>query len=135
MIKILTVGVFDYFHYGHLRLFMQARAIAQNAYLIVAVQSDQYIKKYKPTTKIFYSIKIRKELISALRCVDDVIEYSDVQEIVKMVDFDIFAIGADQNHAGFQKAIQWCQENGKQVVRLNRTQGISSSEIKEMINK
>ncbi|MBR6010635.1 MAG: adenylyltransferase/cytidyltransferase family protein [Alphaproteobacteria bacterium] len=133
MIKILTVGVFDYFHYGHLRLFLQARGMSDDTYLIVAVQNDEFIKKYKPDTNIFYSVEIRKELISALRCVDEVIEYTDVQDIVRNVDFDIFAVGADQNHMGFQMAIQWCKENNKRVVRLQRTPGIASSKIKQYL--
>lgn len=131
MTKILTVGVFDYFHYGHLRLFLQARNISKDPYLIVAVQQDEFIKKYKPDTNIFYSTKVRKELISALRCVDQVIEYANVQDIVKCVDFDVFAVGADQIHSGFQDAIEWCKQNNKQVVRLHRTPGIASSQIKQ----
>lgn len=38
MKKVLTVGVFDYFHLGHLRLFKQAREYGD--YLIVAVQEE-----------------------------------------------------------------------------------------------
>lgn len=131
MKKILTVGVFDYFHYGHLRLFLQARNVSKDPYLIVAVQQDEFIKKYKPDADILYSTKVRKELISALRCVDQVIEYANVQDIVKCVDFDVFAVGADQIHSGFQDAIEWCKQNNKQVVRLHRTPGIASSQIKQ----
>ena len=61
-------------------------------------------------------------------------ERPDVDETLKTVDFDVFAIGGDQNHAGFRRAVKWCEENGKQVVRLPRTPGICSSEIKEQLN-
>lgn len=44
-----------------------------------------------------------------------------------------FAVGEDQNHAGFQRAIEWCKENGKEVVRMKRTPGICSSEIKKSL--
>ena len=40
MSKILTFGVYDYFHLGHLRLFKQCKAYAD--YLIVAVQDGNY---------------------------------------------------------------------------------------------
>ena len=46
MSKILTFGVYDYFHLGHLRLFKQCKNYGD--YLIVAVQDGDYIKKYKP---------------------------------------------------------------------------------------
>ena len=53
MKKVLTFGVFDYFHLGHLRLFENAKKLGD--YLIVAVQDGEFILKYKPTAKIFYT--------------------------------------------------------------------------------
>lgn len=131
MIKVLTVGVFDYFHYGHLRLFERARALGD--YLVVAVQDGDYILKYKHDAEILYCTEQRVQIISALRCVDEVITYQDVDRIVQTVDFDVFAVGGDQSHQGFQMAIAWCNANGKKVVRLERTAGISSSQIKKNI--
>lgn len=129
MKKILTVGVFDYFHYGHYKLFENAKKLGD--YLIVAVQDGDYILKYKPEAKILYSTEQRIELISALRCVNETVIYYDVDKLVSEIDFDIFAVGGDQNHPGFLKAIDWCLNNGKEVVRLPRTPGICSSEIKK----
>lgn len=130
MNKILVVGVFDYFHYGHLRLFEQAKSISSDAYLVVAVQKSEFIKKYKPNANIFYSTDVRCQLVGALRCVDEVITYTDVAQLVKCTDFDVFAVGADQNHQGFMDAIEYCQQKGKRVVHLKRTPNISSSSIK-----
>ena len=59
----------------------------------------------------------------------------NVDETIKKVDFDVFAIGGDQMHEGFQRAIKWCEENGKEVVRLPRTPGICSSNIKNELEK
>ena len=101
MIKVLTVGVYDYFHLGHLRLFENAKELGD--YLIVAVQDEDFILKTKPNAKILYTTEQRKELVGALRVVDEVVGYTDVDAIVKMIDFDVFAIGEDQNHEGFQK--------------------------------
>jgi len=126
--KVLTVGVYDYFHLGHLRLINNAKKLGD--YLIVAVQDGAYIKKYKPDSEIMYSTDERKELISNLVSVDEVIVYCDVDRIVETVDFDIFAIGEDQNHDGFQKAVSWCEEHGKKVIRMSRTPNISSTQIK-----
>ena len=131
--KVLTVGVYDYFHYGHLRFFNRARALGES--WIVAVQDGDYILKYKPTANVLYTTEQRIEMIRELRCVDDVIIYKDVDEIVKQVDFDIFAVGEDQIHSGFKRAIEWCELNGKEVIRLSRTKGISSSEIKASLDR
>lgn len=126
--KVITFGVFDYFHLGHLRLFKRAKKLGD--YLIVAVQDGNYILKTKPNATIMYSTMERKELVSALRVVDEVVTYTDVDVSIKEFDFDVFVVGEDQNHDGFQRAIQWCNDNEKKVVRLERTRGICSSDIK-----
>ena len=133
MKKVLTVGVFDYFHLGHLRLFENAKKLGD--YLIVAVQDGDYILKYKPNAKVLYTTQQRIDLVAALRTVDEVITYKDVYDTIISTDFDVFAIGGDQNHAGFQKSVKWCEEHGKQVIRLPRTPGICSSEIKAELSK
>lgn len=129
MKKVVTFGVYDYFHLGHLRLFKNARALGD--YLVVAVQDGDCILKTKPDAKVLYSTEERKELVSALRQVDEVVSYTDVDVTIKTLDFDIFAIGEDQNHAGFQRAVKWCEEHAKRVVRMKRTPGICSSNIKK----
>lgn len=131
MRKVLTVGVFDYFHLGHLRLFQNAKSLGD--YLIVAVQDGDYILKYKPEADILYTTKERIEIISGLKSVDEVITYQDVDKTIKEVSFDVFAIGGDQTHAGFQRAVKWCEEHGKDVIRLPRTPGICSSDIKGLM--
>ena len=131
MTKVLTVGVFDYFHLGHLRLFQKAKALGD--YLIVAVQDEDYILRFKPQADILYSTEQRLELVGALRVVDEVTLYTAVDESIKSIDFDVFAIGEDQNHEGFQRAVAWCQEHGKKVVRMTRTPNISSGSIKSNI--
>lgn len=132
MKKVITVGVFDYFHLGHLRLFQQAKNLGD--YLIVAVQDNDWIKKTKPDANIMYSTQQRIELVSALRIVDEVIVYTDVDVTLPTVNFDIFAVGEDQNHNGFKRAIEWCNNSGKQIVRLYRTPNICSSSIKSTLN-
>lgn len=129
MKKVLTVGVFDYFHLGHLRLFENAKKLGD--YLVVAVQDGNFILKTKPDAKVLYTTQQRVDLVKALRVVDEVVVYQDVDKIVPQVDFDIFAIGEDQKHEGFQRAVKWCKDNNKQIVCLPRTPGICSKQIKE----
>ena len=131
MKKVITVGVYDYFHIGHLKLFKNAKKLGD--YLIVAVQDGDCILKTKPDAKVLYTTEQRIEMVSELRTVDEVITYEDVDRTLPEVDFDVFAIGGDQTHEGFQRAVKWCEENGKEVVRLPRTPGICSSDIKKQL--
>lgn len=129
--KVLTVGVYDLLHKGHVELFRRARGLGD--YLIVATQDSDFILKYKPTAKILNSTEDREYMIKSIRYVDEVITYTDVDKVVQEVDFDIFVTGPDQNHAGFKRAIFWCEEHGKEHTVLARTDGISSSKLKEKI--
>lgn len=132
MKKILTFGVFDYFHLGHLRLFKQCKEHADH--LIVAVQNEEFILKFKPEAQILYSTEERLEIISALKIVDEVVVFDSVcVETLKQLDFDVLALGEDHIGERFTKCIDWCNAHGKEVVRLKRTQGISSSQIKNEI--
>lgn len=112
MTKILTFGVFDYFHIGHLRLFKQCKEYAD--FLIVAVQNGEYILKYKPEAKILYTTEQRVESLSALKIVDEVVVYDTVSpETLKTIDFDILALGEDHIGERFTVVENWCVENGK----------------------
>ena len=129
MKKVFTVGVYDLLHLGHINLFKNARALGDE--LTVAVQTDECILKYKPEARMVNSTEKRLFMVSSIRYIDHVITYEDVDEIVKNVDFDIFAKGPDQIHAGFQRAVEWCKEHGKEVVIIPRTEGISSTMLRE----
>lgn len=129
--KVLTVGVYDLLHKGHVELYRRAKGLGD--YLIVAAQDSDFILKYKPTAKVLNSTDDRKYMIKSIRYVDEVITYTDVDKIVQEVDFDVFVTGPDQCHAGFQRAIQWCEEHGKEHIVLGRTDGVSSSELKAKI--
>lgn len=133
MKKILTVGVYDLLHIGHIELFRKAKAMGD--YLIVAVQDSAYVKKFKPEAQLVYSTEERCYMVRSIRYVDEVVVYDSVDKIVEEVDFDIFAKGPDQNHEGFMRAVAFCQEHGHEVKTLPRTDGISSSELKELIQK
>lgn len=129
--KILTVGVYDLLHKGHVELYRRAKGLGD--YLIVAVQDSDFILKYKPSAKVLNSTEDRKYMIKSIRYVDEVITYTDVDKIVQEADFDVFVTGPDQRHSGFQEAIRWCEEHGKEHIVLGRTDGVSSSELKAKI--
>lgn len=126
---ILTVGVYDMLHIGHILLFKRAKE--QGDRLVVAVQDGEYIQKYKPGTSMIYTTEERMYMVSTIKYVDEVVMYRDVDKDIQNIDFDVFAKGPDQNHAGFQRAEQWCRENGKEVVVIPRTEGISSTLLRE----
>ena len=133
MKTILTFGVYDMLHIGHILLFKHIKDffLDQECKLIVAVQDGDSILKYKPAAKMVYSTEERMFMVSAVRWVDEVVTYNDVDVDIQKIDFDVFAKGPDQQHAGFQRAVAWCEANGKSVVTIPRTEGISSTMLRE----
>lgn len=98
--------------------------------VLIAVQDTNYILKYKPNSHIVYSLEEKIFMLEAIRYIDKIIVYKNVDEDIKTIDFDILAIGPDQTHEGFQRAMAWCRKNGKEVVVMPRTEGISSTLLK-----
>lgn len=133
MKTILTVGVYDMLHIGHILLFKHAKELFPEGEckLVVAVQDGNYIQKYKPEARMVYTTEERMFMVSAVRWVDEVIVYKDVDKDIQDIDFDVFAKGPDQCHEGFQRAVEWCKANGKEVVVIPRTEGISSTMLRE----
>lgn len=128
MKKVITFGVFDYFHLGHLRLFKKCKEFGD--YLIIAVHDDDHVKINKPDSLLYYSQEERVEMVKSIRYVDEVILYTQIDETIKKIDFDILIVGPDQTNHHFVAAINYCKKIGKKVIMLPRTPNISSTDIK-----
>ena len=124
MRKVITYGTVDLFHVGHLNILKRAKA--QGDYLVVAVSSDAF--NAGKGKKAYYSQEDRMEILKAIKYVDEVIlEESWDQKIrdVKEHDIDVFVMGDDWK-GKFDFLKDYCE-----VVYLPRTEGISSTKIKQ----
>ena len=113
--KIVAVsGGFDPIHVGHLRMMQEA---AEHGKLTVIINSDAWLKRKKGY--IFMPWEERAELISALACVDNVIEAKDddrtVCETLKELNPDIFANGGDRGVNTTPEA-KLCEELGIELI-------------------
>lgn len=124
--KVITFGVFDLMHIGHINLINKLTYYGE--YIIVAVHNDEAVKRTKCTP--INSETIRLESIKSLKNVDEVILYNDVFETIKMCDIDVFVTGEDQINSSFQKAIDYCKKHDIEHIISNRTPNISSTKLK-----
>lgn len=125
MKTVITYGTFDLFHVGHLNLLRRAKELGD--YLIVAVSSDRFNWEEKQK-KCEIPDKDRMAIIEAIKYVDKVIpEDSWEQKIedVKKYNVDVFVMGDDWK-GKFDFLKDYCE-----VVYLPRTEGISSTQLKE----
>lgn len=125
MKTVITYGTFDLFHVGHLNLLRRAKELGD--YLIVAVSSDRFNLEEKQK-KCEIPDKDRMAIVEAIKYVDKVIpEDSWEQKIedVKKYNVDVFVMGDDWK-GKFDFLKDYCE-----VVYLPRTEGISSTQLKE----
>lgn len=124
MKKVITYGTFDLIHKGHIQLLKRARKLGDH--LTVCVSSDEFnaIKGKSAYT----SYEDRKYILEEIRYVDKVIpEMSWDQKIqdIKENNIDIFVMGDDWK-GKFNFLKNYCE-----VIYLPRTEGISTTKIKE----
>ncbi len=127
MKRIITFGTFDVFHIGHLHILERARKLGD--YLIVGISTDKMNFDKKGRYPI-YSQDERWEIVSALKCVDEVFweESMDLKrQYLKIHLADVLVMGNDW--AGkFDEFKDICD-----VVYLPRTPSISTTAVIEKI--
>lgn len=128
MVKVITYGTYDLLHYGHIRLLERAKALGD--YLIVGVTAEDF-DKARGKINVQQSLMERIEAVKKTGIADEVIvEEYEGQKIddIQRYDVDIFAIGSDWI-GKFDYLNEYCK-----VVYLNRTQGVSSTELRSKRN-
>ena len=128
MKKIITYGTFDLFHIGHLNLLKRAKKLGD--YLVVAVSTDEFnLGKDK---KCVHPFEERAKIVEAIKYVDEVIPETDwglkITD-VKKYNIDMFVIGNDWK-GKFDFLKEYCE-----VIYLGRTDGISTTQIKQELSK
>ena len=99
-IIVAVSGGFDPLHPGHIRLFEEAKNLGDK--LVVILNNDNWLMKKKGY--VFMNAKVRKEVIEAIRYVDQVIiskhkhdpEDMSVTEELRRIQPDVFANGGDR---------------------------------------
>jgi len=129
----MTSGVFDTLHLGHINILTRAKQ--QGDYLIVGIQDDESAKKSKgkyPTL----NFEEREKQVKALPFVDEIVKYSDVdqRELWSKIKPNIVVQGDDYVHSEDRtNALLYLKEQNIRLMLFPRTDGISSTEIKQRI--
>lgn len=130
MKKVITYGTYDLLHYGHIRLLKRAKELGD--YLIVGLSTDEF--NDLKGKKSYHNYEVRKEMLEAIKYVDLVIpEEKWEQKIndIKEYKADVLVMGSDWAGSDkFEYLKDYCD-----VVFLERTDGISTTIIKEELKK
>jgi rfaE bifunctional protein nucleotidyltransferase chain/domain len=95
---VFANGCFDLLHVGHLRYLQGAKdAAGKRGVLVVALNTDQSVRKLKGPTRPLMTLQERAEMIGALACVDYVTSFGEpnAEKTLKTLRPDVQAKGTD----------------------------------------
>lgn len=131
---VYTGGTFDLPHKGHYRLLKRAAEIGR---VVVALNTDEFIEKYKGKTPIL-TYEERKEALLACRWVDEVVPNiggTDSTISIELVKPDYILIGSDWARRDYYAQMgftqDWLDARGIGLIYIPYTEGISTTEIKK----
>lgn len=130
-----TTGVFDLFHFGHLNMLKNAKAMCDK--LIVGVTTDETVYSYKHK-KTVIPFEERIEIVRSIKYVDAVVpqESMDKYEAWKKLKFDIMFVGDDwYNTEKWRNYEEQFKEVGVKIVYFPYYKGTSSTLINETLLK
>lgn len=94
---VFTNGCFDIIHAGHVTSLQLAKQLGD--YLIVAINTDESIRKLKGENRPINHLEHRMTVLAGLDVVDWVIPFSDdtPERLLKLIKPDVLAKGSDYN--------------------------------------
>lgn len=129
MKKVITYGTFDLLHYGHINLLRRARELGDHLTVVLSTDEFNWNEKQK---KCYFSYEIRKQMLEAIRYVDEVIPEENWEQkntdVIKH-NIDVFVMGNDWE-GKFDFLKDKCE-----VVYLPRTPEVSTTQIKAELKR
>jgi glycerol-3-phosphate cytidylyltransferase len=128
---VYTVGTFDLLHVGHLALLEYCETLGD--IVAVGVASDRVVNSYKPNVPVI-PLDQRVEMLKALRCVDIVRPYYELEYIsgCKELNADIFVIGEDWGSKPHNVDVEsYLKSEGKKIIQVLYNPRTSSTRIKQ----
>ncbi len=94
---VMTNGCFDILHAGHVTYLQQAKRLGER--LIVAVNTDESVRKLKGEGRPVNSVERRMAVLAALGCVDWVVPFSEdtPQRLICSIEPDVLVKGGDND--------------------------------------
>ncbi|HOK54281.1 MAG TPA: D-glycero-beta-D-manno-heptose 1-phosphate adenylyltransferase [Armatimonadota bacterium] len=129
---VFTNGCFDILHLGHVRYLQDAKALGDC--LIVAVNTDDSVKRLKGDSRPLVPEFERAELVAALQCVDYVTLFDEdtPTEIIEYLQPDIHVKGGDYQADDLPES-QAVKSYGGKIVIIPLTEGKSTTNLIQRI--
>jgi glycerol-3-phosphate cytidylyltransferase len=131
---VLTNGVFDLLHVGHVRYLSEARQLGD--VLVVGLNSDASTTAIKGPTRPLVPQDEREEILLALRCVDAVVIFDDLtaERLVAELKPDFYVKGGDYSTKDLPEA-SIAERLGGQVRLIPEVEGRSTTNVVNVIRE
>jgi rfaE bifunctional protein nucleotidyltransferase chain/domain len=123
---VFTNGVFDILHAGHVDYLENARALGD--YLVVALNTDETVRRLKGETRPVNTLEDRLRVIAALRCVDCAVSFSEQtpETIISRIKPDIHVKGGDYTEDSLPES-KVVKSYGGKIVIMSTLEGRSTT--------
>jgi D-beta-D-heptose 7-phosphate kinase/D-beta-D-heptose 1-phosphate adenosyltransferase len=123
----LTSGCFDIFHYGHAKFLNDASKFSE--YFVVALNSDNSIKKIKGSERPIIQLKYRIGLLASLNFIDAIIVFDEKTplKIVKAIKPYYFIKGGDYDKSNLE--LKKISMHSKKIKIFTYIKNLSTSNI------
>jgi glycerol-3-phosphate cytidylyltransferase len=134
---LYTGGTFDLFHHGHFNFLSICKEITNGGKLVVALNTDEFVFKYKRIVPVDNYLKRQEKLLNS-KLVDQVIENiggQDSKPCILSVVPDFIAIGSDWATKNYYEQMnftqEWLDNNNIGLIYIPYTRGISSTQLRK----
>jgi D-beta-D-heptose 7-phosphate kinase/D-beta-D-heptose 1-phosphate adenosyltransferase len=94
MKRVFVNGTFDVLHLGHLAMLNYAKTLGD--YLVVAIDSDERVKRLKGSSRPINNVNERKVMLENLKAVDQVEIFDTDEDLINIIKTcDIMVKGGD----------------------------------------
>jgi len=125
---VFTNGVFDILHAGHVMYLEKARQLG--TVLVVGVNADESVRRLKGPSRPVNTLEDRMTVLSALRCVDYVVSFSEdtPQRVISELIPAVLVKGGDYTRETVVGA-EVVEQHGGRVVIIPLLEGRSTTNI------
>lgn len=123
----LLNGSFDLMHAGHLHIIYEASRTAD--YLVVALNTDSSVQRYKSKQRPIIHLKERMEMVAALESVDFVtwFDQDDPRELLRILRPDVHVNGAEYGKKCIEADV--VREIGASLHLVDRIPGLATTDV------
>lgn len=134
----VTLGTFDLFHAGHVRLLARCAQLAER--VVVGLNTDEFVEQFKGRRPVV-DYHGRAEVLAACRYVARVVPNDQpdgsAAAVIEESGADIIVVGSDWQDRDYLGqlgiTLDWLRVRGIGLVFLPYTEGISTTELRKRV--